>query len=313
LNRESWTGKRVLVTGGAGFVGRAVVAALGARGVAPADIVVPRSRDRDLRSADNCLSAARGCDVVFHLAAPTGNIEFSRAHPASQYRDCTLINVNVFEAARRAGVRRLVLLGNLLAYSPSQPAPFMEDRVRDGGVSPDHAGIALAKRQLIDLADLYHREFGLDAVTVLGANAYGPHDHFGGAQAHVIPSLITKCLRDEDLHVWGDGSAVRDFLYVDDLADGVMLAAERLPAASVVNVASGAGIAIAELVKLITRLCGFKRRVIFDSAKGGGDARRIASVERAQRLLGFAPRVSFEDGLSRTIDWYRTSIGAAAP
>ncbi|HJU41461.1 MAG TPA: NAD-dependent epimerase/dehydratase family protein [Vicinamibacterales bacterium] len=311
---SSWAGKRVLVTGGAGFVGRAVVAALYSRGVTAADVVVPRSRDCDLRIAEHAYRAARRCDVVFHLAAPTGNIEFSRAHPASQYRDCSRINVNVFEAARQAGVKRLVSLGNLLAYSPSVPAPFVEDRVREGEVAPDHAGIALAKRQLLDLAPLYHREFGLDAVTVLGANAYGPHDHFAGAQAHVIPSLITKCLRDEDLQVWGDGTAVRDFLYVDDLADGMLLAAERLPAASVINIASGSGVAIGELVRIIAGLCGFKRRILFDASRSGGDMRRVASTERARALLGFAPRVPLEDGLRRTIEWYRQSpVSAAAP
>jgi GDP-L-fucose synthase len=303
---NSWAGKRVLVTGGAGFVGRAVVAALHGRGVAPGDVVVPRSRDCDLRLVENAHRSARGCDVVLHLAAPTGNIEFSRAHPASQFRDCTQINLNVFEAARQAGVTRVVALGNLLAYSPSQPAPFVEDRVREGAVAPDHAGIALAKRQLLDLADLYHREFGVDAITVLGANAYGPHDHFAGAQAHVIPSLITKCCRDEDLVVWGDGTAVRDFLYVDDLAEGLLLAAERLPAAAVVNIASGCGISIGELVKTIARLCGFTRRITFDASKGGGDPRRIASADRARTLLGFAPRVPFEEGLRRTIEWYKS-------
>ena len=312
--KTMWAGQRVLVTGGAGFVGRAVVAALRARGVAAGDIVVPRSRDCDLRVAENCQRAAAGCELVVHLAAPTGNIEFSRAHPATQYRDCSLINVNVFEAARRAGVRRVVSLGNLLAYSPSQPPPFVEDRVRDGDVSPDHAGIALAKRQLIELAELYRRECRLEAITVLGANAYGPHDHFAGAQSHVIPTLITKCLRDEDLQVWGDGSAVRDFLYVDDLVEGLLLAAERLPAGAVINVASGTGISIAELVHLIAGLCGFNRRIVFDASKGGGDQRRVASTERARARLDFMPRVSFEDGLRRTIEWYRRStMSATAP
>lgn len=306
----TWPGTRVVVTGGAGFVGRAVVAALRRRGVS--DVIVPRSRDCDLRVADDAARAIRGCDVVFHLAAPTGNIDYSRRHPATQYRDCSRINVNVFESARQAGVRRVVSVGNLLAYSPTLPAPFVEERVREGDVAPDHAGVALAKRQLLELADLYHREHGLDAVTVLGANAYGPHDHFGGVQAHVIPSLIVKSLRDDELHVWGDGTAVRDFLYVDDLADGIVLAAERLPARSIVNVASGTGVSIAELVSRITRLCAFRGRVVFDPSRGAGDRCRVASTALAQATLGFTPQTSLEDGLRRTIEWYRQCVTSAA-
>ena len=307
-----WSGKRVLVTGGGGFVGRAVVSALRRRGVADADLVVPRSRECDLRTLEQCHVAVRGCQVVIHLAAPTGNIDFSRSRPASQFRDCTLINVNVFEAARQAGVEKIVSVGNLLAYPAAATPPFREEDVREGHVADSYLGIALSKRQLLDLAELYHREFGMAAVTVLGANAYGPHDHFDGAQAHVIPATIAKCCRDEDLVVWGDGTPTRDFLYVDDLAHGILLAGERLQAADFVNVTSGQETAIADVVKLIARLCGFNRRIVFDTSRPGGDRRRVASAERA-RALGFAPRVSLEDGLQRTIDWYKNAVIHPAP
>lgn len=307
-----WRGKRVLVTGGGGFVGRAVVAALLRRGVPSSAIVVPRSRECDLRVLARCRDAMRGCDVAIHLAAPTGNVAFSGAHPASQYRDCSLINLNVFEAAREAGVAKIVSLGNLLAYPAGAAVPFREGDVFDGPVAAAYQGIALAKRQLIDLSSMYGREFGLRAVTVLGANAYGPHDHFDGEHAHVIPSTIAKCCREDDLVVWGDGSPTRDFLFVDDLAEGVVLAAERLDAAAVINVASGTETSIADLVRVIARLCGFSRRIVFDDSKAGGDARRVAAVEAASRLIGFVPRVSIEDGLRRTIEWYRRAVLSTA-
>ena len=302
-----WSGKRVLVTGGGGFVGRAVVRALQERGVAGADIVVPRSRECDLRALDQCRVAMRGCQLVIHLAAPTGNITFSRTHPASQFRACTLINLNVFEAARQAGVEKIVSVGNLLAYPAAAAPPFREEDVRDGHVADGYLGIALSKRQLLDLAELYQREFGMAAVTVLGANAYGPHDHFDGVQAHVIPATIAKCFRDEDLVVWGDGTPTRDFLYVDDLAHGILLAGERLQAADFVNITSGEEVAIRDVVKLIARLSGFNRRIMFDSSRPGGDRRRMAASERA-RALGFAPRMSLADGLQRTIDWYKNAV-----
>ena len=250
--------------------------------------------------------------IVIHLAAPTGNVAFSRAHPASQYRDCSLINVNLFEAAREAAVDKVISVGNLLAYPATVALPFREETVRDGQVAEGYLGIGLSKRQLLDLAEMYHAEFGLGAVTVLGANAYGPHDHFDGLQAHVIPSTIVKCLRDEDLVVWGDGTPTRDFLFVDDLADGVLLAAERLEPRAFVNLSSGHEISIADLVRLIAKLCGFTRPITFDSSKGGGDPRRVASTARATSLVGFVPTVPMEEGLRRTIDWYKHAILSTA-
>jgi GDP-L-fucose synthase len=292
-----------MVTGGAGFIGRAVVDALMRRGVAGDRIVVPRSRECDLRILERCEAAMRGCRTVIHLAAPTGNITFSGSHPASQYRDCSLINLNVFEAAHRTGVEHLVAVGNLLAYPSRAPRPFAETTVHDGNVDPGYRGIGLSKRQLIDLAGMYAAEFGLRTRVVLGANAYGPRDHFEGEQAHVIPATIVKCFRDEDLVVWGDGSPTRDFLFVDDLAEGILFAAERPDAPELLNLGSGTEVAIRDVVTLIARLTGFRRRVIFDSSKAGGDRRRVASTDLAARL-GFKPQLTLEDGLRRTIDWY---------
>jgi len=303
-----WQMRRVLVTGGGGFIGTAVVNALVERGVPRERIVVPRARECDLRVPDNCRAAVKGCGIVIHLAAPTGGIAFSSAHPASQYRDCTLINVHMLEAARAEGVEKFVALGNLLAYPASAPSPLQEARLLDGPIASTHLGIGTAKRDLVVLAQMYHREFDMSVVNVLSANAYGPGDRFDPVHSHVIPATIMKCFRDEDLVVWGDGTPTRDFLFVDDIARGVLLAAERLAPPAHLNIASGREVSIAELVGLIARLTGFRHRIIFDHSKVGGDARRVADITAATRL-GFTVHVPLEEGLKRTIDFARRVLG----
>ncbi len=308
-----WQGKRILVSGGSGFIGSWVVEALRQRGVADDSIVVPRSRNCDLRLPDHCRNAVRSCHVVIHLAAPTGGIAFSRAHPASQYRDCSLINLHMLESAREAGVEKFVALGNLLAYPAAAASPLCEEFLHDGPVAGTHLGIGLAKRDMVALAQMYVQEYGMHVVNVLSANAYGPRDRFEGPESHVIPATIAKCFRDEDLVVWGDGSPTRDFLFVEDIAEGILLAAERLDPPGFVNLASGAEVSIADLVKLIASLCGFRRPIVFDPSKGGGDPRRVASTNMASRLIGFSPRVPLSEGLGRTIDWYKRTPLAAVP
>ena len=307
---EFFAGKKILVTGGAGFIGSFVVEHLvTARGVDPADIVVPRSRDCDLRDFEQARRAVKGCRVVFHLAAQTGGIAFSRSHPASQYYNCALINLMTLEAARREGVERFVGVANLLAYPAAAPSPLREEHVHDGAIASTHLGIGLSKRDLVDMGEMYHREFGMNVTVMLPANAYGPRDRFDPAISHVIPATIRKCFHEPELVVWGDGSPTRDFLYVEDLAAGLVLAAERLEGSQCVNLASGQEISIRDLVHLIARLTGYAGRVSFDTSKSGGDPRRAASTARADRLVGLKPRYTLEEGLRRTIDWYR-QVGA---
>jgi len=302
--------KKILITGGAGFIGSFVVEHLvTARGVDPADIVVPRSRDCDLREFEHARRAVKGCQIVFHLAAQTGGIAFSRSHPASQYYNCALINLMTLEAARQEGVERFVGVANLLAYPAAAPSPLREEHVHDGAIAPTHLGIGLSKRDLVDMGEMYHREFGMNVTVMLPANAYGPRDRFDPAISHVIPATIRKCFHEPELVVWGDGSPTRDFLYVEDLAAGLVLAAERLEGSQCVNLASGQEISIRDLVHLIARLTGYTGRVSFDASKSGGDPRRAASTERADRLVGLKPRYTLEEGLRRTIDWYR-QVGA---
>jgi GDP-L-fucose synthase len=307
-----WNGKRVLVTGAAGFIGAYVVEMLVRRGVPASMIVTPRSGSCDLRIADSCREAVRGCDIVIHLAAPTGGIAYARAHPASQYRDCTLINLNLLEAAREAGVAKLVALGNLLAYPALAESPLREEALNEGSVASTHLGIGLAKRDMVALGRMYFDEYGLNVVNVLSANAYGPRDRFDGPESHVIPATIQKCFRDEELVVWGDGTPTRDFLFVEDIAEGILLAAERLEPPGFVNLASGNEVSIADLVRLIAEKTGFRRRILFDASKGSGDPRRVASTKLGFELIGFSPRVALADGLEKTIRWYRERRHASA-
>ena len=310
--RTFWQGRRVLVTGGGGFIGSWVLEGLRRRGVADHRIRVPRSAQCDLRLLDNCRRAVRDCDIVIHLAAQTGSIAFSRSHPALQYRNCSLINLHMLEAAREAGVAKFVFIGNLFAYPEQARSPLPEASLHDGQVAGTHLGVGLAKRDLVALGEMYHREYGMNAVGVLAANAYGPRDRFEPEHSHVIPATIMKCLRDENLVVWGDGSPTRDFLYAEDIAEGILLAAERLEAGRFVNLTSEAEISIADLVKRIASLCSFRRHIVFDPSKGGGDPRRVASAALATELIGFSARVPLEEGLRRTIEWYRERTTQAA-
>jgi len=307
-----WDNKRVCVTGGGGFIGSHVVAALRWRGVAENNIIVPRSCQYDLRRPKSALACMAGCQVVIHLAAPTGGIQYSSANPASQYHDCMMMTLHVMEAARERGVEKFVGLGNILAYPANAPMPLEEYSLFTGKVAGTHLGIGQAKRDMVAMCEMYHRQYGLDAVTVLAANTYGPGDRFDLASAHVIPATIVKCHRtegDEILRVWGDGTPTRDFLYVDDVAEGILLACEKQHAPMYhMNLSSGLEVSIGDLVRTIARLCTFKGMIVWDGEKPSGDLRRVASGRLAREMLGFEPKIGLEGGLMRTIDWYRSTL-----
>jgi GDP-L-fucose synthase len=307
---DFWKGKRILVTGGAGFIGSFVVEnLLDRRRVKPENIVVPRSKDCDLRTFKNCQKVVQGCQIVIHLAAPTGGIAFSRSHPASQYYDSMLINLYLLEASRQAKIEKLVGVGNILVYPAKAPSPLEEELLHEGKVAGTHLGVGVSKRDLVLMCEMYHKEFGLDAVTVLSANTYGPRDRFDPQVSHVIPATIVKCHTQDTLVVWGDGKPTRDFLYVEDVAEGILLATEKLSAPDYyLNITSGREISVGDLATLIAKLSDFKGEITFDLNKKGGDPRRSASNEKAKDLLGFSPQVSLEEGLKRTISWYREQV-----
>jgi GDP-L-fucose synthase len=308
-NNDFWRNKRILVTGGTGFIGSYVVEHLvNVKGVAPEDIVMPHSKGCDLRDFDDCKQAVKGCQIVIHLAAITGGISYSRQFPASQYYASTLMDMNMVEAACQEGVEKFLAIGNVFAYAPDAPMPLNEKDLFNGLPTDAHRGVGSMKRNLALLADLYHREHEFPMIVVFSANAYGPRDSFDPMHSHVIPATIMKCYKDEDLIVWGDGSPTRDFLYVEDIAEGLALAVEKLPSGEYINLGSGEEISIGDLVKKIAFQTGFSRNIKFDLSKVGGDARRCVDIEKAHRLIGFAPNISMDEGLKRTVRWYETEV-----
>ncbi|MBI4089540.1 MAG: NAD-dependent epimerase/dehydratase family protein [Candidatus Levybacteria bacterium] len=304
-NADFWKNKKILVTGGRGFVGSHVVKNLiEKRGVLKESIVIPKSKSCDLRIYNDTQEVLKGINIVLHLAADVGGIAYSSSHPATQMRNCLLIDANVFEAASNEKVERMVCVSSAVAYPVDAPSPLKEEYLFLGEPARGGYGYGFAKRMSTVLARAYKEEKGLNASVLLSSNAYGPGDNFDLSHGHVIPSLIRKCLSEKELVVWGDGTQKRDFFYVGDFAEGVVLAAEKLGTADPVNIGSADPITIAELVKSIVRLTNFKGKIIFDSTKPQGQKIRSVSIEKAKSLMGFFPSFTLEEGIKRTIDWY---------
>lgn len=308
-----WHGKRVAVTGGAGFVGSHIVHNLvERRGVPPEMIRVPRREQYDLRVLADALEALADADIVIHLAADTGGLGYSRAHQAQQFHNCALLDLQVFEAARRVGARRLVAVSCAVAYPHDAPSPLREEDLLAGDPADSHLGYGLAKRNVVRLAYLHARQYDLSTCVLLAANVYGPGDNFDLESGHVIPSLIVKCQRDKELVVWGEGRELRDFLYVEDLAEAAVMAAEREDIIGPLNIGPGREASIREVIRLVVETSKFQGPVHFDASKRGGQPRRSVSIERASRLLGFAPQYDLREGIARTVQWYEESVLAAA-
>jgi len=304
-----WPGRRVMVTGGAGFLGTAVTARL--RGAGADEIFVPRSSEFDLTTADGvagALAAGRP-DLVIHLAAVVGGIGANRENPGKFFYENAVMGVQLMEQSRLAGVAKFVQIGTVCSYPKFTPVPFHEDDLWNGYPEETNAPYGLAKKMLLVQGQAYREQYGFDVIHLIPVNLYGPGDNFDPRSSHVIPALIKKCVdaqaegRDV-IEVWGTGAASREFLYVDDAAEGIVLAAERYDGAEPVNLGVGQEITIRELVGLITRLTGFTGEVRWDPTKPDGQPRRALDTSRARERFGFVAQTSFEDGLGRTIDWY---------
>ena len=304
-----WEGRPVMVTGGGGFLGRTVVARLEAGGAS--EIFVPRSAAYDLRTEDGVRRAlADGRpDLVIHLAAVVGGIGANRENPGRFFYENAIMGIQLLEQARLAGVAKFVTIGTVCAYPKFTPVPFHEQDLWNGYPEETNAPYGLAKKMLLVQSQAYREQYGFDAIYLIPVNLYGPGDNFDPRSSHVIPALIKKCVDAREsgapwIEVWGTGSASREFLYVDDAAEGIALAAERFDGPEPVNLGVGAEITIRELVELIVRLTDYRGELRWDASKPDGQPRRALDTSRARELFGFQAGTPFEAGLQRTIAWY---------
>ncbi|MGA2512692.1 MAG: GDP-L-fucose synthase [Candidatus Limnocylindrales bacterium] len=310
-----WDGRRVMVTGGAGFLGSAVVRRL--REAGATEIHVPRTGDYDLRNladVDRALADGRP-DLVIHLAAVVGGIGANRASPGRFFYDNAIMGLQLMEQSRLAGVAKFVAIGTVCAYPKFTPVPFREEDLWNGYPEETNAPYGLAKKMLLVQAQAYRDQYGFNAIYLLPVNIYGPGDNFDPATSHVIPALIKKCVDarergDAFIEAWGTGSASREFLYVEDAARGIVLAAERYDGRDPINLGVGSEITIRDLTELIARLTGFGGEIRWDPSKPDGQPRRALDTSRAREAFGFTSSTSFEDGLRATIEWYETQVEA---
>ncbi len=301
-----WQNRKILVTGGTGFIGSHVVDNLVEKRRAKREnIIIPNSQKDDLRVFENCLKLTRGVNLIFHLAADVGGLAYSKTHPATQAYNCMVMDLNLVEATRKNEVGKIVLVSCSPAYPKNSPMPLKEENLFNGPPDESHFGFGWAKRTMAVLAKTYHQEFGMDVNVVVANNTYGPRDNFDLETAHVIPSLVKKCFEEKKLVIWGDGSPKRDFIYVKDLVEGIILAAERLNTLEPINLGSGREISIKNLVNLIVKLTDFKGKVVWDLTKPKGQPQRLVDIAKSKKLLGFKPNYSLEEGLKETIEWYK--------
>jgi GDP-L-fucose synthase len=304
--------KKILMTGGAGFLGSRVVRELVAHGAAEKNIIVPRSKEYDLRRQDACETAVKGMDLVIHAAAVVGGIGYNREHPGRAFYDNAAMALNLIEAARLANVKKFVGVGTVCEYPKFSPIPFKESDLWDGYPEETNAPYGLAKKLMLVQSQAYAQEYGMDAIHLLMVNLYGPGDNYDPRSSHVIPALIKKVADAKKanapfIEAWGTGKASREFLYVDDAARAIVLAAQNYDKPEPVNLGSGMEITIKELTELIVRLMGYKGAIRWDPTKPDGQPRRSLDVSLAEREFGFKAKVGFEEGLRNMIAAYETT------
>ncbi len=303
-------GKRIMVTGGSGFVGSHLVDQL--RGHDPADIIVPRSAKWDLRDARETadLLATTQPELIFHLAASVGGIGANRLHPGKFFYDNMAMGLNVLEQARLHGTQKVVVAGTICAYPKFAEVPFREDAMWDGYPEETNAPYGVAKKALLVMAEAYRQEYGSNFVVLFPVNLYGPRDNFDLESSHVIPAMIRKFITAEEageatVTLWGDGSPTREFLYVEDCAAGFILGAQQYDSHEPVNLGTGTEISIKDLAEKIAGMTGYSGSIVWDESKPNGQPRRCLDVTRAKREFGFEAPTGLDDGIARTIAWWR--------
>lgn len=302
---------KILLTGGAGFLGYHIVKNLvQKRGVSKNQIIIPRSRNVDLRVWENCKKVVSNSDLVIHLAARVGGIGFNQSNPATLFYDNIIMGTQLMEAARLEGVRKFVQVGTVCSYPKFTPAPFKEENFWDGYPEETNAPYGIAKKTLLVMAQSYRQQYGMNIIYLIPVNLYGPKDNFDLESSHVIPALIRKFTdaidkKEEKVIVWGTGKASREFLYVEDAAEAIIAAAERYDKSDPINIGTGKEITIKQLVDLIAQLVGFKGQIFWDTSRPDGQPRRCLDTSRAKREFGFEAKTDLVSGLKTTIEWYR--------
>ncbi len=303
-----WSGKRVVVTGGAGFLGSHVVSKLKERGVK--DIIIPRSGKYDLRLKEACTEVVKGADVVIHLAANVGGIGYNRDFPGTLFYDNLLMGVHMMEESRLAGVSKFVAIGTICAYPKFAPIPFKEDDLWNGYPEETNAPYGLAKKMMLVQSTAYRSQYGFNSIFLLPVNLYGPGDNFSEQSSHVIPAIIKKFVEAKEgnlpsVTVWGTGQATREFCYVEDAAEGIVLATEKCNDSDPVNIGAGFEISIKDLVEKIRVIVGYTGEIVWDTSKPDGQPRRMLDTTRAKEKFNFVASTDFDAGLEETITWYK--------
>jgi GDP-L-fucose synthase len=312
-----WNEKRILVTGGAGFLGSFVVDRLiKKRNIRQENIRIPRSANTDLRIWENCVNVVDDIDIVVHLAGRGGGIGYNRKYPGLLFYDNTLMNSQLMEAARQEGVEKFVGIGTVCSYPKYAPIPFKEENLWDGYPEETNAAYGLSKKMMLVQSQAYRQQYDFNSIHLLMINLYGPRDNFDPASSHVIPALIRKFVNavknnQKEVVVWGTGKATREFLCVEDAANGIILATEKYNKSDPINLGSGSEISIKDLVELISELAGFNGEIKWDASKPDGQPRRLLDISRAEKEFGFKARVDLRDGLKRTMGWYKANFSKA--
>lgn len=309
MNSINLQNKKILLTGGSGFLGSFVKEKLLERGVAQENIFIPRSKDLDLRVLENCQKAVNNIDVVIHLAAHVGGIGLNKEKPGELFYNNLMMGVQLMEAARQSGVEKFVALGTICAYPKFTPTPFKESDLWIGYPEETNAPYGLAKKMLLVQAQAYRDQYGFNAIYLLPVNLYGPRDNFDPKSSHVIPALIRKVAEAQKnnqdfIEVWGTGKATREFLYVEDAAEAIVLATENYHDSLPVNIGSGKEISIKNLIEKICEIMSFEGEIRFDLTKPDGQPKRMLDTSLAKEKFGFEARNDFEAGLRKTIEWY---------
>jgi GDP-L-fucose synthase len=307
---DFWKGKKILLTGGSGFLGSFVYEKMiNELKINPEDIRVPRSSSLDLKIWENCVESVKDMDIVIHLAASVGGIGYNQKYPGSLFYDNAIMGIQLIEAARQAGVKKFVCVGTVCAYPKFTPVPFKEEDLWNGYPEETNAPYGLAKKVLLVQLQSYRNQYGFNGVYLLPVNLYGPRDNFNEESSHVIPALIKKMVDAKnsgigEVVVWGDGSASREFLYVEDAAEAILLAAEKYDKLDPINIGSSKEITIKKLVNVIAEIVGYHGRIVWDKSKPNGQPRRKLDISKAKKEFGFEATTSFTEGLLETIKWY---------